>query len=625
MSLFGRRLGGVVHQCRTQFPSACYGAAKYKHGDGRYCILHLPSENKNDDFKEAIKNKLEQKDSKFFDFRGIFFPKGTAEFKTREFAVYVNFHKATFHGEAAFPRAKFSKGADFTFATFSEGADFFAATFRGPTTFAYASFVKTADFVSTTFENSASFFVAKFLGTANFAMVKFESEKTPAELCSTTYRGQAFFGAATFKGGALFIGAAFEKEAQFEECIFKKGAYFAPSPRMREGQSLKPEGATFKGLANFRSVTFEDANFADASFEEETDFVNTTFKTTHNGDGKTDFRRVTFKRELYFKAARFSGYTDFYRANFLDAVKFIRGEEVENGGPREVFASEGQVSFTRARMEKPELVSFDTPRLRPSWLVGVDARKFDFTGVEWEGLHNGSEGGIDDEIQRIRRRGEVGSPYVLLEQACQRLATNAEENRQYPLANEFHYWSMDARRLGSSSVLYQALLKEEVRQSIKEGQRQDITRFRDVRFADLNAKALLNRETWQDIRNRERFGLINRLYWALSGYGVRPLRAAVVLIIMSLVFALLYSWPYIEAPYSLQAFEGLTYGYWGGPLNYLGYFLRTEMYSLGALARLNPEPKPTPGLFQTLVIVAGILGPLQVALLALAIRRKVMR
>lgn len=49
------------------------------------------------------------------------------------------------------------------------------------------------------------------------------------------------------------------------------------------------------------------------------------------------------------------------------------------------------------------------------------------------------------------------------------------------------------------------------------------------------------------------------------------------------------------------------------------------MYSLGALARLNPEPKPTLGSFQAVVIVAGILGPLQIALFLLAVRRKVMR
>jgi hypothetical protein len=50
------------------------------------------------------------------------------------------------------------------------------------------------------------------------------------------------------------------------------------------------------------------------------------------------------------------------------------------------------------------------------------------------------------------------------------------------------------------------------------------------------------------------------------------------------------------------------------------------MYRLGVMARLRPEPIPEAmGLFQILVTIEGILGPLQIALLALAIRRKVMR
>jgi sorbitol-specific phosphotransferase system component IIC len=55
-------------------------------------------------------------------------------------------------------------------------------------------------------------------------------------------------------------------------------------------------------------------------------------------------------------------------------------------------------------------------------------------------------------------------------------------------------------------------------------------------------------------------------------------------------------------------------------------FEQALVYSLGAVARLNPEPRPTePGVFQFLVIVEGLLGPLQIALLALAVRRKVMQ
>jgi hypothetical protein len=129
----------------------------------------------------------------------------------------------------------------------------------------------------------------------------------------------------------------------------------------------------------------------------------------------------------------------------------------------------------------------------------------------------------------------------------------AEENREYPLANESYYWSMNS----------------------------------------------LREEGWRSL------GAIGTLYWALSGYGGRATRAFLVLIGICAAFAALYK-------------------VFGPPK--LGDLGQAPVYSLGAVARLNPEPRPTePGLFQSLVLVEGLLAPLQIALLALAVRRKVMR
>ena len=58
----------------------------------------------------------------------------------------------------------------------------------------------------------------------------------------------------------------------------------------------------------------------------------------------------------------------------------------------------------------------------------------------------------------------------------------------------------------------------------------------------------------------------------------------------------------------------------------IDYGRQAVVYSLSALARLNPRPQSAElNWFQTLVTVEGILGPLQIALFALAVRRKVMR
>ena len=59
----------------------------------------------------------------------------------------------------------------------------------------------------------------------------------------------------------------------------------------------------------------------------------------------------------------------------------------------------------------------------------------------------------------------------------------------------------------------------------------------------------------------------------------------------------------------------------GAPLK----FSRALTYSAGVLTFQRPEPKPATTAAQTIVLFETILGPVQAALLALAIRRKFMR
>ena len=52
---------------------------------------------------------------------------------------------------------------------------------------------------------------------------------------------------------------------------------------------------------------------------------------------------------------------------------------------------------------------------------------------------------------------------------------------------------------------------------------------------------------------------------------------------------------------------------------------RALTYSLGVMTLQKPEPRPATDAAQALVMLETILGPVQAALLALAIRRKFMR
>jgi hypothetical protein len=230
------------------------------------------------------------------------------------------------------------------------------------------------------------------------------------------------------------------------------------------------------------------------------------------------------------------------------------------------FDSQAVVDFRHTLIHRPERFSFHRTKLHANWFVDVDSLLFDFTLVEWYGLPNGPEGSLDDEIRTLHIRG-LDSPQWLLQQACHRLSSNAAETRDYQTAGEFHYWASDITR----------------------------------------------RWGWRITSPPEYWG--NVLHWMLNGYGERPYRAFLTLLAIWGIFALLYM---ATGPEELKALSALL------PLD-LWEFHRRALgalsYSLGVMVRLNPEPKTTPGFFQFLVSLEGLLGPLQFAMLVLATRR----
>jgi uncharacterized protein YjbI with pentapeptide repeats len=651
-----------VCEVSRRYRTACQGLDFYAEHEGkRLCVLHFPGEVKTDAFEKVVESKLAAKN---YHFGGTHFPEGPSYFRGFKFDANADFSGATFIGVADFREAQFSgertyfrraqvsgMGISFERAQFSsKRTDFREAKFSGTgTAFREAKFsggstsFEDAQFSSgdgTSFQGaqfsggSTSFEDAQFSGKwTNFERAQFNSKRTD-------FREAKFSGEGTYFTGAQFGGArTYFTKAQFsgESTVFSEAEFSGKSTDFSEAQfrarrtnfpyakfradSTDFSGAQLGGAANFsqaifasqpdfHDTTLRNATFKNTTFQRRADFTRAKFDGT--GKPTTDFREATFGGEPYFKEVEFKGYTDFYRANFLDAVKFIGGEKdkdqkSDGNDPSSVFPLEGHVSFVRAHIEKPELFSFYATPLRPSWFVGVDARKFDFTDVKWYGML-GADGTLKEELSALEKHYGVSvSPHTLLAQACRRLSANAEDNREFPLANEFHYWSMDALR--KESWDYLIWIREWIRKS-------------GLRVAKRCGLATTLRLVWSRIRKRRqshprsRFGLINTLYWALSGYGVRARRALGVLVTIAVVFAVLYM---LLGPNALQVSSALN------PVQAMEHAGQAAVYSLSTMARLNPEPKPDPGLFQFLVTIEGILGPLQVALLALAIRRKVMR
>jgi uncharacterized protein YjbI with pentapeptide repeats len=511
---------GFICEVDEYYRSACEGLPFYAEHEGkRYCVLHFPGQEKVDEFRQALDSKLAQRN---YDFGGTFFPDNALQLQ--EIAL---------HEDATFRGATFAGGAHFFRVTFNGHTDFSRTTFAGDTNFANSTFNgERTDFSSARFSGEHTDFSGAVFNTKSTHFARAHSSSKSTHFSRTTFSGER----------TEFVNAKFSGErADFGEAEFS-------------GKRTEFGGAEFGGVQlSFSQAKFgsEGTHFFGAKFGT----IDTNFSNARFSGERTDFREAEFGSTItYFREANFTNEVNFFGAAFREKVAFW-GSKANT-----VFGSRALVWFHSCRIDKPELLTFNTVLLHPGWFIHADVRKVDFTDVKWFGLPGGPEGKLADELHVLRESGEVDSPHTLLSQACRRLSTNAEENREYPLANEFHYWSMEA----------------------------------------------LRKQSWRSL------GLVRTLYWALSGYGVRAARAFWVLVGIWAAFATLYV---LVGPSEFKDFgQGIS------------YLWQAAVYSLLALVRLNPEPTPEePGLFQFLVGLEGILGPLQIALLALAIRRKVMR
>ncbi len=425
-----------------------------------------------------------------------------------------------------------------------------------------------------------------------------------------TFQGVSFikkaeFSSATFNASADFYGLEFKAEVDFSYAKFNAEVYFSD--------------AIFKGDANFRNAKFgSNADFIGAVFKAKADFAYTKFSGEANFDTTFDadvnFLYASFAAEAYFRYAVFKAKVNFRSATFCSFARF--GE----GG----FSSQSSLDLQHARIEKPDHTSFHTLILRPHWFVNVDARKFDFTNIEWQG-------NIEEEIKELRRK-KVSVPHRLLASAFRNLAVNAEDNDRYEEASKFRYMAMDVRRLENlqGTACRRAIKRAFVRlkQSLeRDWGLQGRTRKRSWRFSKAYWRSLKAR--WQRFKLKEyvkSLRLLHSLYWAASGYGERIFQALAVLFGIWLLSALLYTTVGFARWEPKLASEGdaatAKHDEVGTQLRPLS---RALVYSLGVMTLQKPEPKPATTTAQAVVMLETILGPVQAALLALAIRRKFMR
>jgi|SRR5882724_1507016 len=416
----------------------------------------------------------------------------------------------------------------------------------------------------------------------SFQLFEFTEE---ADFSYAVFSETVDFSGAKFPAGADFLDARFSAAADFSSAKFK-GAYFGYA---RFSAAVDFSYAEFSARANFGSARFSAAaDFHEANFSAVADFHKADFGAEAN------FQQANFGAEAYFPEANFSpanfsyatfsAYASFIAASFSAMANFSSASlSAKANFDEAVFAdhlrfagSESRVLFTLrsslslrfARIEKPDHVAFHALTLRPHWFVNVDARNFDLSNVDWVWRT------VNEEINRLCEN-KVSSPHNELFIACRRLADNAEENHRYEEASRFRYMAMEARRL----------------------------------------------ESWRGFAPWR----LSWWYWLASGYGERVWQAFFVLLGILLLSALLYTqvgfarWePKVgnESDVIVAKRDEL-----GAPLR----FSRALTYSLGVMILQKPEPRPATTAAQTVVLFETVLGPVQAALLALAIRRKFMR
>lgn len=591
--------------------------------DGReYCVLHFPEKGKQEAFNEVLRDRLTE-DS--WDFRMVYFP-GELQLKGSELSADANFNHAIFSESVDFSSSKLCGRFDFFDSKFQKGANFFDCKFIGQVNFNGAEFSEYAQFAVADFAlNSNASFTQTIFESVSFDAAKFHTDvsfqrslfKVKLDFGDSRFYKKADFSKIKFEDGCAAIfertvfseGCSFDlvefdradfkevefgtisnafQRAGFVRCRFKESAQFTESKFFAKADF---QDAVFLKATYFERATFAKmANFHTAIFGDDVFFSDTFFGYKHQRGLKSSqviFDGAEFAEDsrVFFENTWFSWHTSF------DYVKF-RGHVFFSGSAtNQVFddvfekhAFWGLLSFRNTTFEKPEKVFFRNVRLRPSWFANsaFDLKKINFSDVYWT-CKEFNEKAIHEELEVLSKRANFNTKR-LLEISLRQLADNAEINGRFSEASGFRKMAFETERL--------------IRKAGSEKWwREELICFDLIKNVPQKLKSVP-------------YDLGSALYRLSSFYGESSIRAFFVLLVIITAFAIFYSLPVSlfadTTPRRLTIFEAL-------------------FYSLRVMVLQRPEPFPMNSLAKGLVALESVLAPLQLALLALALRRKFMR
>ncbi|HEY0428175.1 MAG TPA: hypothetical protein VGC76_10370 [Pyrinomonadaceae bacterium] len=426
-----------------------------------------------------------------------------------------------------------------------------------------------------------------------------------------------------FREYALTAANDSNKKIDFTATVFSDHAHFND---IEFGCPISFEEATFLNGVNFKGSKFTEANFNWTTFSSKVSFDEVIFSESK----PVSFWATVFdeKSHTYFQRTQFQNYADFRHSYFFGYVYFsgIKFTKEDKSG----------FDFRSINLKNPGSVSFRDTNLCSNWFIDADAHKFSFEDIEWNDdfnlawesaqFANRSTYLFNRDIEQgkgtSRETEQKKSAYQLLGITFRQIAVNAEENGLYQDAQRFRKEAFNAERLDK---------------------KQDSKEWRTNFWRLAGEKKI--REAWKHL-GKYNPRLLDRLYRWTSSYGESWAWALFVLIFFIVIFfPVIYFLPSASfkhdklneelvkdilktsAPQPFQdniekgilqmAEEAEAFR----PLD----FPDAVIYSIKTGTLQKPEQSPANLFTEGTVIFETIFIPLQIALLALAIRRKFMR
>ncbi|MFF5155058.1 pentapeptide repeat-containing protein [Streptomyces sp. NPDC000348] len=456
----------------------------------------------------------------------------------------VRLDETVFSGEAQFDEVDFTGDCSFGGARFDDGAYFNGAVFEGDLGFGDVVVGRDAWFDDVEIRAAAWFHQARIGGDLRFAARRIGG---PAVFQGLVVGRDAVFGGTAFHGPAVFTGADITGEALFDGALFEEEAQF---DRVRIGRKAWFDGTEFAREARFDAATLgEDVSFDGTGLARGAAFPGATIggdvEFGGNGvRGVVTFQKATFLRTTVLGPLVFPGLLDLSDAEFQSAVTIeaavetLRCRRTRWGSTAALRLRRAEVDVSDAVLQFPVSIAgrsrpftagtgeeipeedFSDPRVRVTSLRGTDAAHLVLTDVDLtDCLFVGTV-----HLDQLKLDGRC--PLAFPPPGMRRVGRRPVRwTRRRTLAEE-HHWRAGRQRADGwtdapdgTDVWEPAVLApvyRQLRKALEDGRNEPGAA--DFYYGEMEMRR-------HDPESPPGERTLLALYWALSGYGLRAVRA----------------------------------------------------------------------------------------------------